>query len=183
MRIFAVGERLDSIQPRFHAAGVRCPSRGTGPYLPVPGRPSCGPAENITRRLEDGVLPILHGTLVDDDVRYDVTAFATLERSPLTAGTLRGTHFLVADGHADGHMFTETQRRRREAAAGGDGARRGDGSLAAGRGGEHRGGPALRLVPRAGLAEAGDAAGRRVSLDPQAGFTVLDAAGSTPSPG
>jgi hypothetical protein len=111
MRIFAVGERLDSIQPRFHAAAVTLPERGDRPV-------SCqlrmgrgwGPVENITRRLEDGVLPILHGTLVDGDVRYDLTAFVSLERSPLTAENVRGTHYLVADGHADGHMFTDSQR-------------------------------------------------------------------------
>jgi hypothetical protein len=47
---------------------------------------------------------------LDGDVRYDLTAFASLERSPLTAENVRGTHYLVADGHADGHMFTDPQR-------------------------------------------------------------------------
>jgi len=111
MRLFAVGERLDWIQPRFHAAAVT--------LAEMDGRPtSCqirigrgwGPVEAISRRLEDGVLPILHGTLLDGDVRYELTAFVSLERSPLTADHVRGTHSLVADGHADGHMFTEAQQ-------------------------------------------------------------------------
>ena len=111
MRLFAVGERLDWIQPRFHAAAVRLPEMGDRPttcHIRL-GR-GWGPVEAITRRLEDGVLPILHGTLVDGDVRYELTAFVSLERSPLTADHVRGTHSLVADGHADGHMFTEPQR-------------------------------------------------------------------------
>jgi hypothetical protein len=111
MRVFAVGERLDRIQPRFHAAAVT--------LAEMDGRPtSCqirfgrgwGPVEAISRRLEDGALPILHATLADGDVRYELTGFVSLETSPLDAGHLRGTHHLVADGHADGHMFTTAQQ-------------------------------------------------------------------------
>ena len=99
------------IMPRFHGdkltlaetAGkeVRhafCMGRGIG----------C--VSQTTRRLEDGYLPILHSTTRDEDVVYSLTAFASLERSALTAATLRGTHFLVADGHGVGHMFTEAQQ-------------------------------------------------------------------------
>ena len=56
----------------------------------------------VERRLEEGVLPILHGLVDNEDVKYHFTTFASLERSPLTAETLRGTHFLVADGHGAG---------------------------------------------------------------------------------
>ncbi len=45
-----------------------------------------GAVDKITRRLEDGILPILHGTLIDDDITYNLTAFVTLESKPLTAG-------------------------------------------------------------------------------------------------
>jgi len=70
-----------------------------------------GPVEGLTRRrLEDGVLPILRGTFEDDDVHYHFTTFVTLERSPLTAETLRGTHYLVANGYGYGVMLTEAQR-------------------------------------------------------------------------
>src|SRR5262249_15562357 len=41
---------------------------------------------------------------------YDITAFVTLETSPLSSQTLRGTHFLVADGFGLGHMFTKEQQ-------------------------------------------------------------------------
>lgn len=63
----------------------------------------------LRRRLADGALPILHAELEDEDVLYRMTFFVTLEKSPLNAKTIRGTHYLVADGHAGGHMFTEEQ--------------------------------------------------------------------------
>jgi hypothetical protein len=111
MRIFAVGERLDSIHPRFHADAVTLPELQDRPVsCQIRMGRGWGPVESIGRRLEDGVLPILHGTLVDGDVRYDVTTFVSLETSPLVAENVRGTHYLVADGHADGHMFTDPQK-------------------------------------------------------------------------
>src|SRR6185503_8530660 len=70
-----------------------------------------GCTQKITRRLEDGTLPILHATLDDDEVQYNTIAFATLESSPLTKKAVRGTHFLVADGHGNGHMFTPEQQK------------------------------------------------------------------------
>ena len=62
---------------------------------------------NVRRWLEDGVLPILHAEQRDGAVTYHLTTFATLEKSPLTAKTLRGTHFLVADKFCAGHMHTD----------------------------------------------------------------------------
>ncbi len=61
------------------------------------------------------MLPILHATVDNEDVKYHSTAFVTLERSPLAPQTLRGTHFLVADGHGAGHMFTPEQQAQYEA--------------------------------------------------------------------
>ena len=111
MRIFGVSERLDWIQPRFHGREVALPETDDKPsrYNFLMGR-GWGSLDVISRRLEDGVLPILKGTLVDDDVTYDLTAFVGLEAQPLTAQTVRGTHFLVADGHGNGHMFTSGQQ-------------------------------------------------------------------------
>jgi len=71
--------------------------RGVGVYL------------NTTRRLEEGVLPMLHSTQTDDDVKYDCTAFVALEQSPLTMSNVAGTHYLVADNYSGGHMFTNAQ--------------------------------------------------------------------------
>jgi len=69
-----------------------------------------GAGEDIRRRLDGGVLPILQGTKVDGDISYRATFFASLERSPLRADTVRGTHFIVADGLGAGHMFTPGQQ-------------------------------------------------------------------------
>lgn len=111
IRIFEVDDRLESILPRDHGYGVTLPEGGDDPvrYNMMMGR-GWGPVDKITRRLDGGVLPILEGTLVDDDLTYDLTAFVTLEASPLTAQNVQGTHYLVADGHGLGHMFTEEQQ-------------------------------------------------------------------------
>jgi len=106
-----------SIIPKLHGYGVNIPEREDGQtigYDFMYGK-GMGPVRNITRRLEDGVLPILHGKMVDDDVTYHTTAFVSLEKSPLTLETLRGTHYLAADGHGGGHMFTEEQAKQFEA--------------------------------------------------------------------
>ena len=113
MRIFAIGEKLDWIEPRFHyfqallAENDRKPFR----YEFVMGR-GWGVCDQIERHLEEQVLPILHGRVVDGDIAYDLTTFATLETKPLSAGTLRGTDYLVADAYAKQHMFTPAQQAR-----------------------------------------------------------------------
>ncbi|MBS0664550.1 MAG: hypothetical protein JSR48_14885 [Verrucomicrobia bacterium] len=121
-RIFRVDDRLQWIKPRFHWSESKLPETGGKPvvYEFQFGR-GWGVRDDVTRRLEDGVLPILHGRIGDEDVQYDVTVFTSLERSPLTAATLRGTPFLVADSYGAGHMFTPVQQaevtRQREAEA------------------------------------------------------------------
>ena len=116
-RIFEVAirsgqERGERVCPRFHGYGVGLPESGNSPvsYNFVMGRGQ-GCVHDVSRRLEEGVLPILHGTLSDEDMAYDFTAFVTLESSKLTLENLRGTHFLVADRHGPGHMQTPEQTR------------------------------------------------------------------------
>jgi hypothetical protein len=113
IRIFELGERLESVKPRFHGVEVPLPEARNKPvqYDFLMGR-GWGVVDKISRRLEKGVLPILEGTLVDDDVTYELTAFVTLESSPLTAENVQGTDYLVADGHGLGHMFTKEQQTR-----------------------------------------------------------------------
>lgn len=115
-RIFSLGERLDTITPRFHGYEVTLPEAGDKPvpYSFLMGR-GWGAADHIGRRLEDGTLPIVHGTLIDDDITYRLTAFAGLEANALNPERLRGTHFLVADGHGRGHMFTKEQKAQYDA--------------------------------------------------------------------
>lgn len=70
-----------------------------------------GCTRQITRRLEEGVLPILTGTVINEHIRYDFTGFVTLESRPLTPAMLRGTHFLVADHWCVGNMMMPEQQR------------------------------------------------------------------------
>lgn len=95
------------IQPRFPGEPVRLEETKGEPcwYGFLLGR-GWGCTSTITRALEAGCLPIFRAAIVDDDVQYQCTAFATLEATSLSAETLRGTHFLVADGHCAGHVFT-----------------------------------------------------------------------------
>ncbi len=111
VRVFEIGPRLDSVEARYHGEFVPLPEADGKAisYDFVIGR-GWGARDRIERRLEEGVLPILHGRLIDDDITYDVTAFAGLESHPLTAKTVRGTHFLVADRYGLGHMFTKEQQ-------------------------------------------------------------------------
>ena len=121
VRIFEVGfegngESWSYVMPRFHGARVTPDDAKEQPvrYNFSIGR-GVGCTRDVTRRIEDGVLPILHAQIVDEDVTYDCTTFATLEAGKLTARTLRGTHFLVADGFGVGHMFTPEQQAEHDA--------------------------------------------------------------------
>ncbi|MCU6711200.1 hypothetical protein M6D81_21125 [Paenibacillus sp. J5C_2022] len=123
VRIFGVGfrgiggeERLwDWVQPRFHGFEVRLPENEDKPvcYRYMLGR-GVGCVDGVTRRLEDGTLPILHASIADNDVVYDTVSFVSYESSPLNADTLRGTHYLAADGFGHFHMLTEEQTALRE---------------------------------------------------------------------
>lgn len=70
-----------------------------------------GPVVNMVRRLEDGILPILHATMTDEDITYRSVCFVTLERSQLNMENNKGTHYLVADNYGFGHMFTAVQQK------------------------------------------------------------------------
>ncbi len=99
------------IRPRL-VAGIRKLEElhgGDAEYAFVTGRGQ-GPVLQSERRLEEGMLPIFHTKLIDDDISYESVFFVSLERSRLTAENNTGTHFLVADSHAAGHMFTESQQ-------------------------------------------------------------------------
>ena len=111
MRMFRIG--YDPRQGYLGFFQARYPDRA----VPLEGHPhgiefgvmvgrGAACAIDIRRRLEDGVLPILHADQHDGAIAYHLTTFVTLEKSPLTAATLRGTHFLVADNYCCGHMHT-----------------------------------------------------------------------------
>jgi len=71
-----------------------------------------GPRHNITRGIEDGIYPIYHSDLQDDDVSYSTVSFVCLEKSDLVEENVQGTHYLISDKYAFGHQFTETQQKQ-----------------------------------------------------------------------
>lgn len=108
VRIFELGFEYegqwdDYVTPKLHHKQLTLPEHDSGPvqYNFMVGR-GVGVTRNITRRLEEGWLPILNTRVVDEDVRYDCTAFVAFERRKLTARALRGTHFLAADAFSWG---------------------------------------------------------------------------------
>lgn len=118
IRIFQIDENLPSapkqgnyIIPKFAGSSLPLPGAGrtTDSYFYVLGR-GTGAEINTQRHLEEGILPILHSTHIDGDVEYDCTSFVSLEKSPLTIQTLKGTNYLTADSFSLGHVFTEKQR-------------------------------------------------------------------------
>jgi len=111
MRFFRVGTNpregyLGYFQAKRASVAAALPGHPQGVEFGVMVGRGSACAINIRRRLEDGVLPILHAEQRDGAVTYQLTTFCTLEKSPLTAKTLRGTHFLVADELSNGHMHT-----------------------------------------------------------------------------
>lgn len=116
-RIFEIVENLPDasqgeatiISPKRSSTALRLAETKNEPvhYLYTYGR-GVGVQENVTRRLEQGTLPILHSTLTDDDVVYRSTTFVSLEKSPLAE--LKGTDFWIADSFSGGHMFTKEQQ-------------------------------------------------------------------------
>ncbi|MCC6124213.1 MAG: hypothetical protein IT426_04580 [Pirellulales bacterium] len=96
-------EPYDLVRSAIPAEG-----RDPGRYYFILGRGArC--SVDIVRRLEDGVLPIVKSTQRDGDIEYSLTLFATLEKEPLTADNVRGTHWLAAYANSSGKMLTKNE--------------------------------------------------------------------------
>jgi len=105
----------DWVQPRQHSKESGLPESDGKPvrYYYMVGR-GIGCTDGVVRKLEDGVLPILHTTITEDEMVYTAVSFVSYETRSLTAGSVVGTHYLLADGDGFGHMFTESQAKERE---------------------------------------------------------------------
>jgi hypothetical protein len=114
IRLFELGssQEMETVSPRMASSSIYLPETNNTSvdYSYMTGRGQ-GVEQNITRRLDGGVLPILHTTQTDEDIEYKITSFASLESSPLNKNTLIGTHYLVADYYSEGHMFTPEQEK------------------------------------------------------------------------
>ncbi len=115
MRLFRVGfyprdGYLGSFQAKYPCSPAPQEGHPQGVELGMMVGRGVACSINIRRQLEDRVLPILHAEQRDGDITYHLTTFVTLEKSPLTGKTLRGSHFLVADEFSAGHMHIERDK-------------------------------------------------------------------------
>lgn len=113
IRIFELGVpegEMDIISPKLAANSVYLAETNNTSveYCYMTGRGQ-GVEQRVKRRLDEGVLPVVHTEIIDEDIKYHNIAFVTNEFSPLNTETLKGTDFLVADFFSSGHMFTPEQ--------------------------------------------------------------------------
>lgn len=95
------------IKPRYHSYGKPAEPGNEHSWYDIffeigPGA-HCRP--RVTHRLDQGVLPILHSVQDEQDIQYNVTAFATLENGPLGSGRVRGTDWRAAYAKTGNHML------------------------------------------------------------------------------
>ena len=122
MRFFEVGlrgkscgndnEQFDYIVPRFFMSNAKPGEmKNHEPrYSMMAGR-GIGCRHEVTKRLEEGFMPIMNAWNSDEGIQYSMQFYATLEFSPLDSGHLRGTDMYAADACGAGHMFTEKQQK------------------------------------------------------------------------
>jgi len=118
MRIFWIGYQEDTkywgrIQPCYHSTRQDIPGMEKSAYeilFEIGQGASCRPC--ISRRLEEGVLPILHSTQVEQDLQYEVTAFATLEKECLWDGKVRGSDWTACYPNTSGNHTTPEEREK-----------------------------------------------------------------------
>lgn len=121
MRMFDLSEELEDmaqegkiIRPKYASHFIKlADTDDNAAYIYALGR-GVGVKNNITRRLEEGRLPIYHSELVDDDVVYHTTAFASFAQTALTAANNKGTNYIVADKHSHGRTFKEEHKKEAE---------------------------------------------------------------------
>ncbi len=94
----------DTITPYYHHTPVKYEEMGDADirFDYFAGR-GIGTNYHLTRRLEQGVLPILNVRNDDGAVKYEHKLFVTNEIAPLTAENVLGTNILVADHYGAYH--------------------------------------------------------------------------------
>jgi hypothetical protein len=99
------------VQPRYHSTLQSAPELDNKPYcLGFVIGPGASCRFDITRRLEEGVLPILRSTQREDAVAYNLTAFCTLETQPVSLNNLRGSEWQACYPNTGGNMLKEEDR-------------------------------------------------------------------------
>ncbi len=64
----------------------------------------------IKRELDGGVLPILRAIQYEDDIEYRLTAFASLEKRPLSETAVRGSDWLVSYSLTNGSVLEDKEK-------------------------------------------------------------------------
>ena len=120
MRLFELSEELEDmalegkiIRPRYASTNVGLPDSDNSAYIYALGR-GVGPKNNISRKLDDGYMPIYHSDLQDDDVTYHTVSFVSFGELPLSNAENKGTHYIISDRHSYGRTFTDEQTREME---------------------------------------------------------------------
>ncbi|MCX6985884.1 MAG: hypothetical protein NT118_14215 [Lentisphaerae bacterium] len=94
------------VTPAYHTFGLKATEMGDGDLkVDFYMGPGAACRRNIKRWLEDGCLPILRSTQNEGDVDYNVTAFATLERSELKRENVRGSQWMASFANTGGNML------------------------------------------------------------------------------
>jgi hypothetical protein len=101
------------VRPRYHSTTQRVPETEDVPYtLPFDIGPGASCRPQIVRRLEEGCLPILRSAQTEDDIGYELTAFATLETQPLSAEALRGSDWAACYANTGGNMLGPDEKEK-----------------------------------------------------------------------
>ncbi|MBT9137876.1 MAG: hypothetical protein DDT31_00418 [Syntrophomonadaceae bacterium] len=118
MRMFRVGyqDNFDywgQVQPCFHSIPQNFPEAENSFYqinFEIGHGASCRP--QITRHLEENMLPILHSTQIEQDVHYKITVFATLENESLTDSNVRGSEWEACYANTGINMMSKEGREK-----------------------------------------------------------------------
>lgn len=119
MRLFEVEDELETnnleckmLRPRFAGTPVTLPeSNDQGVFYRYALGRGVGVKNNVTRRLEDGAIPIYHSEMQDDDIHYKSITFATLEGKELKKENVKGTDYFISDKYSPGRVFTDEQKK------------------------------------------------------------------------
>ncbi len=101
------------VQPFFHDRPQSLPDQSfeTSHYelaFVIGHGSSCRP--DISRRIEEGALPILRSVQREHDLEYQLTAFATLETEPLRPGAVRGSDWRACYARCAGCMLSDAEQ-------------------------------------------------------------------------
>ena len=104
------------ITPAFHTYTRNEEPRD--PHLPQVVEFVVGPGAHcrpkISRRLDDGILPILHSVQDEVDIQYHLTLFASLEKTPIDQAEINGTNWQSAYAFSGFSEMTTSEREQQQ---------------------------------------------------------------------